>query len=530
MTKIWNNRAEVTLILVFAIWIFILSIDYYNKHPQYYYALKFFRYPNISIAVVFSAFLASILLKFRLTWFNKLAKNITILISIIFFVFILGLSFTKYSGQTDIVGKELLQYLYTVSKSIFGLIFLTISAYLYGYLPFRLTKIDSIVRIGLGLAIISFLIFLLCFLNVYTLVSALALLCLPYVVGITVWPKIVFRFFTESYNVSPLNVLGLCSSVIVLFYLTMNFVYIQAPFPVGFDSRNFYMNIARLVSINESLVFGYKPYNWALIISLGYKVFDSSAVALSLSFYGYLLSFYAYIKLGTKYLKLDLNVILFLGLLITVSPAITNQLYVELKTDFGLLFFQIIAIILFCQLIKNLRVSNIEKFKSSIIQSKAFVILLGVILGFGIGIKLTNIFLIFSLLLAFVWIVSRNILFVIGCSLATIALFILAGMDDMSGLSQYHDNLLVFAILLMVVGIGMIIKFAFQEYKTALMSLLFASSLGLVTMLSLSPWLLKNAIETNSLNPSVVLNGAYPGPGYNLYDLMKNLEEVEKNN
>ena len=330
----------------------------------------------------------------------------------------------------------------------------------------------------------------------------------------------------KDWSINGLNIVGLfCISILIL-YLAMNFTYNQSPFPIGFDSRNFYMNISKQVALKEGLIYGFRPYNWAILMSMGFVIFKSTAVGLSLSFYGYILSLFAIFHLGARRLKINPNHVLLAMLVLTASPAITNQLYVELKTDFGLLFFQILTVSFFLSFVSSdrckayMRSTQIEKAKLKALSP--YLIILGLFVGFGLGIKMTNMFLLFSIIICLFWLFNDDKILTSGVILLTLALFMIVRLDDLSGVRLYHLGLN--SILMVLLGSGVVaMGYSLYRNRNAVFKpFVLVCCIGLISMTTMSPWLIKNFNETRSLSPKTLLNGAPAGPDININTLHNN--------
>ena len=267
-------------------------------------------------------------------------------------------------------------------------------------------------------------------------------------------------------------------------------------------------------------IYGFRPYNWSLLISTGYVLFESNPVALSISFYGYILSLFAMYHLGSKTLKLNPNIILFVMLLFTVSPAITNQLHIELKTDLGLLFFQLMTLSLFLQYIS--KHSDEENAKVLFLNFNSKLLFIGALVGFGLGIKMTNLFLLFALIICLFWIKSKSIISTLGVVSLTMALFILVRLDDLSGVRIYHLGLNYLMGACAILGVLLLGRGLLNDRVAIVNSVKNVFVIGMVAGLVLLPWLVKNYNETKSLHPQVLLNGATMGPDINFQLLHRN--------
>ena len=439
---------------------------------------------------------------------------------ILIFSIVLALSFQKYSMAGSLDGGQLANYLKTTFTSLGYLVLITLSFFFYGnLLPQRFSSKSPLLKIALGLIFFVLLLFGISAIWLLNKYSIVALIILPFLISYKTTLKDLNNAMFKTADLK-LSAVGTFIGSILVFYVVLNFVYVQAPFPIGFDSRNFYMNIANQVAHHNGLIYGFRPYNWALLISTGYVMFESSPVPLSISFFGYILSLFAMFHLGVKVLKLNPNIILFVMLLFTVSPAITNQLHLELKTDFGLLFFQLMTLSLFLKYISKKSTEDNTKILSFSFNSNW--VLMGALVGFGLGIKMTNLFLLFALIICLFWIKSKSIATTLGVVSLTMALFILVRLDDLSGVRIYHLGLNYVVIACGLLGLILLIKGLIADRAAIVHSIKSVVVLGMMAGLVLLPWLVKNYNETKSLHPQVLLNGATMGPEINMQILHRN--------
>ena len=328
----------------------------------------------------------------------------------------------------------------------------------------------------------------------------------------------------KSYDLGKLNALGTMSLVFLVFFFMLNFMHSQTPFPTGFDSRNFYMNIAKLVSSNEGLIYGWRPYNWGLLMSTGYTLFSENSISISISMYGFILSVFAAFHLGRNVLKLNVNNVLFALLLITVTPAIANQQFIEHKTDMALLFFQIISLSLFLEIFGTAKVQQDDDYLKNVKQVSIPLIVLGLFLGFGLTIKMTNMFLVFAIVIG-MYSMSKHPSMLAGILSFALALFLLAKLDDLTGLRKYHLSVNYVILGLIIIG-SVLLAVSFARSRIPLLrTTRFAFILGFFALIPLLPWMIKNHIETDSYNPVKLLNGAQAGPAWDMRQMDRNYRQ-----
>jgi hypothetical protein len=302
--------------------------------------------------------------------------------------------------------------------------------------------------------------------------------------------------------------------------MSVNFLSIHVPFPSGFDSRNVYVNISQLISESGSLVEGYQPYNWSLLMSVGFIMFDYVELALGLSLSAIVLAAIGVYEFSSRTLRVDKNQSLFVIALFLVTPALVNQMFVEIKVDFGMLFIQIASIIVFFQWLSKSKTDGKTHYK--------LLVLIGMLCGFGMGIKLINMFLVF-VLLGLIWWRDEQRISLVGILLISVGILIFAGIDDLSGLKVYHKSIAITSIGCGVIGIGMLLYDFIKDKSASIRSLLYSSVLGLSLLVTFSPWIGKNFLESKSLNPKTLLLGKKSGPeNTSFFKIKSNYEKKKK--
>jgi len=232
-------------------------------------------------------------------------------------------------------------------------------------------------------------------------------------------------------------------------------------------------------------------------------MFDYVELALGLSFSAIVLSVIGVKELSTKVLKIDINKTLFITALFVVTPALVNQMFIEIKADFGMLFVQLASLLVFFKWISENDTQAGDHYK--------LLVLLGMLCGYGMGIKLINMFLVF-VLIALIWWNENNKYSLAGILLISVAILIFAGIDDLSGLQAYHKSINLTSMLCGVSGIGLIV-FGFIKHKvSSIKNITYSMIMGVSILVAFSPWIGKNFIESKSLNPKTLILGKGSGP------------------
>jgi len=308
-----------------------------------------------------------------------------------------------------------------------------------------------------------------------------------------------------------INYWGFILFYILLIALTINFLSILSPYPYGFDARNFYMNSTQLIAQSQGLIEGFQPYNWQLFMSLGFILFDSHEVAISLSFFAFILCLVAINDFTKDIFKLDINYRLLIMLLITVSPAFYNQLSIDVKIDFALLFYQIVIVHLFVKLC----------------QAKEWnwklIIIFGLLNGFALGIKFTHLYLLASMIIVY-WGIQGGVVALLSGAAISVGAFLIAKIDEVGGLRQAHLGVDYQQWIVLAIGAGLFIFLAISEREKWLKLMRFSLLFGAIAIIPMLPWMGKNYIETKSLSPKTLLMGQAPGYQMNLNSFIKNYE------
>ena len=437
-----------------------------------------------------------------------------------------------------IMGFETSHIFNPIFKSLYcllGLLLLVLSAASWGnkitsLLGFDWKKgTDQILDIGVGIVWITIFMFL-----VGTIGLLLNFILIPFIlIGIGInWQyalEFIKRISIKALNTDPfVSNKVIAVSFVLIAFLSLNFIANQIPFPPGFDSRNFYLNISNLIGAEGGIISGFSPYNWSLLMSYGFVAFKSAEIAFGVSYLGFLLSMWAVYSIMRVYLKLPVFESLLVITIYAVTPAITNQLFVEYKIDFGLLFMQLLSILL---------IFKIYEGKKSPIKNKDFnkklfalVALLGVFTGFGLGIKLTNLYLVLALA-CFIWFYEGEIKGFFGIASLILFFIFLTRFDDLSGLSQYHLGVDRYKYVFLLVGFGLL-AWLFEKNKPAFLKAIKISIIyGLTTAITIMPWMVKNAKDANGkITAEKLLIGSNPGPKMNLKIIDNNFQaEIKKN-
>ncbi|MBT5016906.1 hypothetical protein HN748_03895 [Candidatus Peregrinibacteria bacterium] len=264
--------------------------------------------------------------------------------------------------------------------------------------------------------------------------------------------------------------------------LSLNLIEVLQPFPGGFDSIHRYQNTPNLLIQYNSLVESLPAYNFELIFSLGQFLFNSKTIGASLSVLGAFLGIALLFVLLKKKFKWEYS---FLLTTIFVSLPMTQfMLHADFKIDLPLLFFSLLAIY-------------------SALKSRY--ILTGIWLGIAFGIKYTSALLIF-VIFGYFGFVFWGILATIGISLLGIG--VLGFTNNLFFLQDLSASLQAkWYLAFVVVGIGFLIA-TFRKNRPTKKQLKSLLITALLIVMTVSPWLIKNGLESSSISPTSLLYGS----------------------
>lgn len=509
---------NVVIICFSTFWIIALLFDYWNKHILHQQSFDFFSYPIfLSIWLIVTlgfAFLHQKKIPDSHNWLNNGFVLLPIFIAICTSAFWANCSYANIDFSIGL----LLKVVGKVLGYLLGLMFIWMSVYSLG------NKVSSIAKISLikgksftldlviGLTVYTFVLFLLGIVHLLYLPTIVALLF----VSLAVNYKLIISWFSSiktNQILAPINGVGTVLVSVLLLILSINFLADLAPFPSGFDSRNYYMNVTKLIAENHGLVNGYQPYPWQLFMSQGHLLGGGSTLAMLLSFSTFLFVGLGILEICKNYLKLSLNLSLLAIVLFSTLPAVQNHMFIELKVDFGLLLVQI-ATVLFL-------LDRLQTYEGKKIISLRDIIIIGIITGFGASIKVLNFYLIFAILVA-VWSYMHGYKGFLATFFLSIGAILIAKFDAVSGMNQYHLSIGLVKYLTLGIGVLCLGLVALSGKQQFIRSIKASAIYVGVILATLSPWLVKNYIETKSLDPNTLLRGANPSPKINMKLIKQN--------
>jgi hypothetical protein len=512
-------------IAFFVIWATLIGIEYGNKHPGYYFAFTYFRYIGLYLLVaLFIGLSYFTFFKLKKKSSNILIRGYHILLTFLLYFGLIIFSNRNY-GQTPSSASDLFSFF---GSSVFNMMLLILFFLIMRSLG-QLLRVRALnntlnnsftVDTSMGLMVFVSVMFVVGALNLLSVTTVMLLIFISVIVNVTYFVQNIKTLLIEPISTKGISLIGWSSVLFLMFFLCVNFLSIDIPYPSGFDSRNVYVNISKLIAGSGGLVEGYQPYNWSLLMSIGFIMFDYAELALGLSFSAIVLSLIGAKEIMRRILKLDLNQTFFVLLLFAVTPSLVNQMFTEIKGDFGMLLIQIASILVFFQWYTKVKSDNTST------QYK-LIILLGLLCGFGMGIKLINMFLVF-IMLSLIWWENENIYGLASILLISVSVLIFAGIDELSGLQVYHKSIGTTVIVSVIVGLSLLIYSFIKQRQKTIRKLMYSSCFGVALLFMFSPWIVKNFSESDSLSMKTLILGNAPGPGVGNFQLIRRNYEKSK--
>lgn len=522
------------------LWVSIVLLDYLNKQIIYIPSITYFKYINLFIFLgLLGSFISASYCRIGL--FKKFpsfpVNGLSIFALFVIAVCTVTLSYNKY-WQASL---DYTNYLHLIGKA----------SYTLGCTLMMLTGVFSIgnliraklikttmpkftgVMVDISLGFVAYTLALMILglagvLSKYTVIGVIILFgALNYK---QTWSFIKMTLWQRIKRPQSLSFWGGFVAFFILIYVTLNYFYTQAPFPLGFDARNYYVNISRLIADSGNLIEGFQPYAWGLVMSTGYLAFNSPEITLFISALGGILSLFAIYHFSNYYLKVSANSSFVIVLLFLLTPTVTNQFIIEFKVDLALVFFQMVIISFFLWWLFESKTGPVEikKLLGSKSDYRALA-LLGILLGYCLSIKVLSVFLIFGLFLGMWW-YHEDMIGILALSALSIGIILVVGLDELSGLRDYHLSPEITGAALIILGlVGL--AYSFIKFRqNSIDSFKAIAFCGIFCFISFSPWIIKNYSYTKSLSITKLLMGDKPRPELNLKKFEREYRSNNKEN
>jgi len=115
-------------------------------------------------------------------------------------------------------------------------------------------------------------------------------------------------------NIRQFHAVGFIAFYVVFVLICMNMLTVVRPLALGYDAMTLYLKLSALIHDYHGLVQGNLPYNWSLFISLGYLLFNSLPIAMTLCFSAYVLCLLALYRISRKWMVPSGSLPQFLGI------------------------------------------------------------------------------------------------------------------------------------------------------------------------------------------------------------------------
>lgn len=542
------------VILCFAVsWAVVIFTGYWYHNPGYYGTIKHFQYYDLLVAIGLIGGLLSwgvtSYTKKKKTW--KYFNGLSIVLSFVLAdLIIVSLFYAKaLPGLLTLIGLfTQLGYLLFISACTFSvfLVCYSLGQTIFNFIQPTIKESEKpVIQIALGFIGFIFLLFLL---GAFGLLKGIILVPLMVtILGVDSKQtlQLLRNIFLRPIPINAqLNAIGIYSSLFLGLLVLLNSIHILRISPAGFDAMTLYVKLPNLIHDHEGLVAGYQPYYWSLLMSVGLVAFQKIEVVLSLSGLGGLLSLYALFHLSRRWL--DINFTLLALVLFYSAPLVHFQAALDLKTDLGLLFFLLCTLILFFNWMTPLKPrpaeaqlkeinepsepglklsALISKRIPDLLKENKLIALMGLFVGFALGIKLTALIAFLSLIII-LWYVGGNSL-----GFATAFCLVLFGvlflrLDDVQLLRQYHLGAHPLQWTLLIAGLGGLFVLWQRDKRQLLKTLQHSILLGSFFLLPVLPWFVKNYSETKALSSTGLLNGAQANPRPNIDEVERIWKEV----
>jgi len=574
-----------TLLVIFSIfWILFVFGDYFQKHPLYYYAAINFKY--FALAGFYILFTLGLCFFLDTNWRGKITnkrknKNIskrlasgqvkwinwlTIFLTIFVLMCVSIIAYIKQANDLNLALNKtklihnfgfnnILFFLQRVFLVSLGTFFVMLTSRVLGNWFCKLLGLNFkntaalVVEIATGIMLVTTILFVLGLVIMlkWFVVASIFLVILLLCWRTTIhFLKALVKPIPIPENLNWVGVIGISA----LFIITaINYNQLLRPIPTGYDALTLYVNLPSLIGTHDSLVKGYQPHNWSLFMALGYVLYNMTEVALCLSSLGGIFTLFAMYYLG-KWLNININYLLIGLAAFYLTPSIVHQSSKELKVDLGLLFIQLSIIITFIYWYFRTNETNEEgrhdsaaadtKFSFGFLKKMhnlklfekirqyhfKYIILMGMLTGYSVGIKITSYFIALALL-AGIWLIKKGKFGYMAIFFFSFALSLFIKADAISGLRAYHLSADIIKYVCLALSLIFLVL-AFLKERT-LFTLKFRSSIlyGIVALLSFMPWLGKSYFETGSADIMVLINGKQIGPAITVEALDRNWKKVK---
>jgi hypothetical protein len=485
-----DYKANLQTIMIFrtiftTIWISIILIFYLFTHDQL--VTSVFSGRHLGLILVSAALFAATIFIFNRNRWYWLFSGFGIWLSVFLMMFIIQLAMVK---ELNLIQELRVTRLLWMNLLTWGLmpIFFFSSLRLGGLLKIS----DNIwVHLGLGIIFHSFIIALIANLKVLNEFTVAIIFIIPIVLKPkNTWQLVNQILFKPLRPISSIHIWGWTSVFLTLFVFSSNLVESIRPFPKGYDAMTLYFNLLNQIHINNEMPLGIGSFYWLIYSGSGLFLTNLNAVSFAFFPFTLLISAILLFQISKKYV--DVNLALVAMTLLITMPLVNSIGGLQQKVEGGLLFFSLLTIFV------------ILNDYNALTKKKYF--LIGLLLGYILGIKLSALIFLIGILLM-LSAVELNKLSIIPGLFLTMYLIIIMELDSFSGMNLYHDipqNYLPFFLIFSILGYFVIILVEKQksfDFFKKIIPLILGLFLGIL------PLLINNFLETGNLNMKSLLFG-----------------------
>lgn len=333
-----------------AAWILLIGALYYRYHPLYLAALSERSFLTVGLVIVFAVFI----LMARYAWYRNVRtvrwEKVTLLkvLLVIFGVtYIIANLFYFERGLFPEVSWFSFQW--GLLTKLFGLALGLVSVVLpciavgskiraHIALADSESMLGALVSIGYGMMLLALALFAIAAsgtLNVFTVSGTLLLmLVIALPEAIDTVRRVVQRPFAVEWKVWSLASLLTAAALLTIAF---NIMHIIRPIPYGWDEFVRYLNTPKILADTGALFSGTYAYPFGLIMSTGFVLFKSLAVALGLSQLMGILTALTIYAVSREFVKKELGWIV--ACLFLLIPFVIFQSSREVKVDLAATFF-----------------------------------------------------------------------------------------------------------------------------------------------------------------------------------------------
>lgn len=509
------------------IWGLFVILDYLQKTPIFTKALTFFAYWDVVIILLmFSALFVCLSTKNRRIGWTVVLEKLTgwkIYAVLLFFMTVI---FTAFGLKVDLFADgavqgvaHLLLFSVYIQAAVFLIVLLAygVGNWLLDGLNLKLSSpSQALIDIVTGFSVLIFVLLLVGSLHVLNLWISWTLVLVGMV---CLWSRILSfgkKMLIQEIHAFEIPIWQLLPVIILLVYVAMNLMAMIRPIPIGFDALNLYMNTPKLINEYQGLTQGGHAYNWSILMSLGFILFNSTPITLTLSILPGILSLFVLYRLARNYV--DEGWSLVVVALFYTMPTVLWQSTSEAKVDLAALYVMLSAILL---IVESSSITETQINDNQRNQAKPGLLarlrlfkdvdllhwsLTGWLMGFAFGIKYTSLFAILSCISLICYRYHSKWAFWASFCMCFALVFSL-DLYQLSSTGIDKNSIALLSILLTCLSIGLFAYSWFKDRRSLLLVGKLVLVFGLSAGLTFLPWAVKNAWETGALSISALTTG-----------------------